>query len=256
MKLTKLYCYLLLTSFFLTSCKSKKIDDELITPAPALYNGGLVLLENHKYEKAAEEFGKIFFQHPGDEITPQAELMQAYSLFLATEYEEAIDILEMFIKLHPMNVDIAYAYYLKALAYYMQVSGVQLDQSRTSFAKESFEEVIKRFPNTKYATDASLKIDLVNDHLAGKEMDVGRYYLTKKNPIAAIKRFQSVVDNYQTTSHIEEGLYRLVEGYLMLGLVEEGKKYASVLGANYPEGKWYKYAYNLLEAKKVGVHDF
>ncbi len=180
-------------------------------------------------------------------MTPQAELMQAYSLFLAAQYEEAVDVLDMFIKLHPANVDIAYAYYLKALSYYMLISDVNHDQSRTFLAKDSFEDVIAKFPNTKYAIDSSLKIDLVNDHLAGKEMMVGRFYLKKKNPMAAINRFEEVIDNYQTTSHSVEALYRLAESYMMLGLPDEAKKYASVLGYNYPDSQWYSYAYRLVQ---------
>lgn len=253
MKLARLYFFAitLAYSLILTGCKSHKKNDELITPVAELYNNGITLLDNNKNLPAAEEFGKIFFQHPGNEITPQAELMQAYSLYLAGCYDEAIDVLDLFVKLHPMNIDIAYAYYLKALSYYMQISNVALDQSKTALAKESFETVIKRFPGSKYAIDAALKIDLVNDHLAGKEIDIGRYYLYKKNPIAAIRRFQNVIDNYQTTSHIPEALYRMVESYLVLGLVDEAEKCASVLGHNYQDNKWYKYGYQLiLQAKK------
>lgn len=251
MKLIKLYLgALLLASLTLSGCKNKKGDDDLVTPAPELYSKGLQLLDQGKYVKAAEEFDKIFFQHPGDDITPQAELMHAYSLFLATEYDQAVDVLDIFIKLHPMNVDVAYAHYLKALSYYMQISNIHLDQSRTALAKVSFEEVIKRFPNTRYAIDAALKIDLVNDHLAGKEMEVGRYYLRKKNPIAAIKRFQNVIENYQTTSHTSEALYRLVVSYMALGLHVEAKKTAAVLGTNYGDSNWYRYSYDLVTKGK------
>ncbi|MCC8372195.1 MAG: outer membrane protein assembly factor BamD [Rickettsia endosymbiont of Pseudomimeciton antennatum] len=246
MKLAKLLFYTITTCSVLSSCANKKMDEDLIVPAPELYNNGLVLLEKQKYSKAAEEFSRIFYQDPGNKMTPQAELMQSYSLFLAGQYEEAIDVLDNFIKLHPMHEDIAYAYYLKALSYYMQISNVQLDQSRTFLAKKSFEDVTTLFPKTKYSIDAALKIDLVNDHLAGKEMDVGRYYLKQNNPIAAINRFQLIVDNYQTTSHIPEALYRLVESYLMLGLSNEAKKYAAVLGHNYPDSTWYKYCYLLI----------
>lgn len=246
MKLTKLLSTFLIISFFLTGCKSKKKPDDVITPVQELYGNGITLLQKQKYLKASEEFGQIFYQHPGNEFTPQAELMQAYALFLATKYEEAVDVLDVFIMLHPGNIDISYAYYLKALSYYMLVSNVNLDQSRTMLAKESFEEVIAKFPNSKYAIDASLKIDLVNDHLAGKEVAIGRYYLRQKNPISAINRFKEVITNYQTTSHIEEALYRSVEAYLMLGLPSEAKKYASVLGYNYQNSQWYLYAYDLV----------
>lgn len=247
MKLAKLLCILLLTSLSLIGCKSKKNNDDIVTPIPKLYNEGITLLEKKKYKKASEEFGKVFYQHPGDQATPQAELMQAYSLFLASQYEEAVDVLDVFINLHPANIDIAYAYYLKALSHYMLISDVNHDQSRTFLAKDSFEEVMERFPNTKYAIDSSLKIDLVNDHLAGKEITIGRFYLRKKNPMAAINRFEEVIDNYQTTSHSIEALYRLTESYMMLGLPEEAKKYASVLGHNYPNSQWYSYAYKLVK---------
>jgi outer membrane protein assembly factor BamD len=250
MKLSKLYLTILLSFLVLASCKSKKSDDDIVIPISTLYQNGLDLLAKRKYSKAAEEFGKIFFQHPGDPLTPQSELMQAYSLFLNAEYDEAVDVLDIFIKLHPLNIDIAYAYYLKALSYYMQISNVVLDQSRTELAKSSFEEVIKRFPGTKYAIDSDLKIDLVNDHLAGREMEIGRYYLKRKNPIAAITRFQTVIEHYQTTSHIQEALYRLVESYLSLGLYEDAKKYGAVLGNNYVDSKWYKYSYDLLTKGK------
>jgi outer membrane protein assembly factor BamD len=241
----KLFFYIIILGLTVSGCQSKKNDSDIILPSANLYNDGLNALEQQKYSKAAEQFGRIFYQNPGDPITPQAELMQSYSLFLDAQYEEAVDVLDMFIKLHPANEDIGYAYYLKALSYYMQISSVQLDQSRTLLAKMSFEEVISLFPNTKYALDAALKIDLVNDHLAGKEMSIGRYYLRKNNPIAATNRFKLVIDNYQTTSHTPEALYRLAESYLMLGLVEEAKKYAGVLKHNYPDSEWNRYSNSL-----------
>ncbi len=252
MKSTKLLFYIIIAGLSLSSCKTKKVDDELIVPVQELYDDGVILLEKQKYSQAADQFSRIFYQDPGNKAAPQAELMQSYSLFLAGQYDEAVDVLTTFIKLHPMNADISYAYYLKALSYYMQISNTQLDQSRTFLAKESFEEVITLFPGTRYAVDAALKIDLVNDHLAGKEMDLGRYYLRKNNPIAAINRFQVVVDNYQTTSHIAEALYRLVEGYLMLGLPEQAKKFAAVLGHNYPQSNWYRYANTLINHSLKG----
>ncbi len=241
---------LLLFPLFLTGCKNKKGDDENVLPARLLYNSGKELLQAGKYKKAAEEFGKVYFQHPGSEITPQAELMEAYALYLDGKYEESSDVLENFIKIHPMNIDIAYAYYLRGLAEYMQISRAELDQTATEKARTAFQELISRFPGTKYAIDASLKMDLVNDHLAGSEMDVGHYYLVINNPISAISRFQNVVQNYSTTSHVTEALYRLSEAYLMLGLREEAEKYAAVLGHNYNDSKWYKRAYHLLLAHK------
>ena len=247
MKFSKILLSVIIVSLSLASCKSKVVSDEAIVPAQELYNSGLNALQNKEYKKAASEFEKVFFQHPGNSLTPQAELMQAYSLYLGGEYDEAVDILDIFIKLHPRHQDIAYAYYLKALSNYTQISNVKLDQSRTKYARTDLEEVINRFPGSKYAIDAALKIDLVNDHLAGKEMLIGRYYLKKRNPIAAIKRFQTVVEKYDTTSHVPEALHRLVESNLMLGLVGEAKKYAAVLQHNYPKSSWHQYSYNLLK---------
>jgi outer membrane protein assembly factor BamD len=247
MKFTKSLFSIILISLSLVACKSKLKDNEEVTPAQELYSAGIKELEKGEYKKASSEFEKVFFQHPGNSITPKAELMQAYSLYLAGEYEEAVDVLDIFIKLHPRYEDIAYAYYLKALSTYVQISDVRLDQSKTKYAGEGLEEVIMRFPESKYAIDAALKIDLVNDHLAGKEMFVGRYYLNKRNPVAAIKRFQIVVESYDTTSHVPEALHRLVESNLMLGLVDEAKKYATVLSHNYPDNQWRKYSDNLLK---------
>jgi len=243
----KNFLFVILASLLLTSCKSKIIDIDKVTPAKELYDEGLKQLELKKYKKAASEFEQVFYQHPGNKITPDAELMNAYSLYLAGEYDEAIDVIDIFIKLHPRHKNIDYAYYLAAISNYVQISDVKLDQSKTRHAKEWLEEVIARFPKSKYTIDAELKIDLVNDHLAGKEMSVGRYYLKKKNPIAAVKRFQAVVEKYNTTSHIAEALYRLVESNIMLGLIDEARKYDAVLKHNYPDSKWTGCSKNLLK---------
>lgn len=231
----------------LVACQSKSKESEEIVPAQELYNLGIKELEAKNYSKAANTFEKIFFQHPGNSITADAELMQAYSLYLDGEYDEVGDVIDIFLKLHPRHKDVAYAYYLKALANYVQISSVKLDQSRTRYAKEGLEEVIRRYTGSKYAIDAALKIDLVNDHLAGKEMLVGRYYLKKKNPIAATKRFQTVIKEYDTTTHAPEALYRLVETNLMLGLSEEARKYANVLEHNCPQNEWTILSKNILK---------
>lgn len=236
---------LFFAAFIVTACQSKQKDESI--SADVAYNKGLVLFKEAKYKKAAESFSTIYFQHPGNHLSTSAEIMEAYSLYLATEYEEAIDVLDIFIKLHPVHQDIAYVYYLKALSYYMQMSNPDHDQSKTYLAKASFEELISKFPNTKYAVDASLKLDLVNDHIAGSEMNIGRFYLAKNNPIAAAGRFTIVANNFQTTSHIEEALYRMVECYKMLGLKQEAEKYASVLGYNYPNSIWYQRSIALIK---------
>ena len=231
----------------LVACKSKPLDENKIIPAQELYNLGIKELEEQNYNKASNTFEKVFFQHPGNIITAEAELMQAYSLYLGGEYDEVGNVLDIYLKLHPRHKDVAYAYYLKAIADYVQISNTKLDQSKTKYAKEGLEEVIRRYPRSKYAIDAALKIDLVNDHLAGKEMLVGRYYLNKRNPIAAVKRFQTVVEEYDTTTHTPEALYRLVESNLMLGLSSEAKKYAHVLENNYPKNNWTDFSKDLLK---------
>jgi outer membrane protein assembly factor BamD len=240
---------LLLCSASLVSCKSTK-EDETITPADTLYSKGTELLQHNKHKDAAHEFAKIYFQHPGSEFAAKAEIMEAYSFYLAAEYEEAIDVLDTFVNLHPMHEDIAYVYYLKGMCYYMQISDAEHDQGKTDAAQIAFQEVINRFPLTKYAVDASLKMDLIKDHLAGSEMNVGRFYLKQQNPIAAVKRFQNVVQNYQTTSHIAEALYRMTECYMMLGIKDEAAKYAAVLGHNYPDSQWYEHAHRLVSKHK------
>jgi len=235
--------------FSLIGCKTKNNEDEIVVPAIDSYKKGLELFTDGKYKDAAEEFGKVYFQHPGGELTPYAELMEAYSLYNAREYADAVDVIDNFTIIHPAHEDLAYAYYLKGLAYYMQISDVHHDQDMTQNAKDVFEELISRFPGTKYALDASIKIDLVNDHLAGKEMSIGRYYQNKLNPIGAINRFQSIIEQYQTTSHAPEALYRLVESFVILGIRDEAEKYAKVLEHNYPGSNWSNYANNLLNKK-------
>jgi outer membrane protein assembly factor BamD len=159
--------------------------------------------------------------------------------------------LDRFIQLHPGNENIAYAYYLRALGFYEQISDVRRDQRMTQLALEGLRQVAERFPNTHYARDAQLKIDLTLDHLAGKEMEIGRYYLTRDQYQAAINRFQKVVDDYQTTTHIPEALHRLTEAYLALGIPSEAKKATAVLGHNYPDSRWYEDSYSLITGKKV-----
>lgn len=234
----------------LIGCKSKNEADEAIVPAVDSYKKGLELFAKEQYKDAAEEFGKVYFQHPGGDLTPYAELMEAYCLYNAREYGEAIDVIDNFTIIHPTHEDVSYAYYLKGLAYYMQISDVHHDQEITQKTKDVFEELMQRFPGTKYALDASIKLDLVNDHLAGKEMSIGRYYQNKLNPIGAINRFQSIIEQYQTTSHTPEALYRLVESFTILGLTDEAEKYAKVLEHNYAGSSWSNYANNLLNKKK------
>ena len=171
--------------------------------------------------------------------------MAAYSHYMNNKYDEATASLDRFIQVHPGNRDVVYAYYLKALCYYEQISDVQRDQDMTQQALTSLEDVITRFPDTAYSRDARLKIDLTRDHLAGKEMAVGRFYLNRQHYLAAINRFKAVVEDYGNTTHAPEALFRLTEAYISLGLASEAKRSAAVLGYNYPGSDWYQDAYNL-----------
>lgn len=232
--------------FTVVGCSDKEIEEPLL-PAKDIYQNAMILLQEGKEKAAAEEFAKIYFGHPGHELAPQAELMEAYAYYMASEYLDAIDVLDNIIVLRPRSTNLAYVYYLRSLCYYMQISGVELDQSKTSDAFVALTQVINKFPNTKYAVDAALKIDLVRDHLAGENMEIGRFYLKARNPIAAIGRFESVVKDYEKTSHVSEALMRLVEAYTMLGLEDEAQKYAAILGHNDPSSMWYKYSYELIK---------
>ena len=218
-------------------------------PVELLYNAGASRMDSHQWNEAVDYFREVERQHPYSEWARRSILMTAYAHYMANDYAEAISDSDQFISLYPGNPSTPYAYYLKAICYFEQIVDVGRDQASTSEAGEALREVAKRFPNTEYAADARLKIDMVQDQLAGKEMTVGRYYLRNGDPIGSINRFRTVVDKYQTTSHTPEALYRLVEVYLTLGLIDEAKRNAAVLGYNYPGDAWYSDAYNLMTSK-------
>jgi len=192
-------------------------------------------------------FDEVERQHPYSVWARRAQLMSAFSYYLAHDYTASIQSAQRFISVHPGNRDAAYAYYLVALGYYEQISDVTRDQKITQQALDALGELTRRYPNTRYAADARLKIDLVRDHLAGKEMEIGRFYETRGQWLAATMRFRKVVDDYQTTTHAPEALMRLTETYLALGVPDEARKAAAVLGANYPGTQWYSRAYKLSE---------
>ncbi|MCR2833611.1 outer membrane protein assembly factor BamD [Parerythrobacter lacustris] len=198
---------------------------------------------------AAALFDETERQHPYSPWARRAQLMSAFSYYVARDYNKSIQSAQRFLSIHPGNKDAPYAYYLIALSYYEQISDVTRDQKITDQARAALTEVNRRFPQSEYAADARLKLDLVNDHLAGKEMEIGRFYQRSGRWLAAQLRFQNVVDTYQTTSHAPEALYRLVESNLALGIPEEAQKYAAVLGANYPGSEWYDKAYDLMEKR-------
>ncbi len=221
------------------------------TPPDHLYNQGANALSQGQVQDAAKLFEEVERQHPYSAIEPQSEIMAAYSYYRGNKYDDAINALNHFIDLHPGNKNAPYAYYLKALCYYEQIEDVRRDQKMTEQALDALNEVVNRFPNTPYARDARLKIDLTNDHLAGKEMDIGRYYESQKLYLSAINRFRRVIEHYQTTSHTPEALERLTECYLALGVNEEAQTAAAVLGYNYPGSTWYQASYDLLKGKNL-----
>jgi len=220
-------------------------------PVEELYNTAVDLMQQQEYTKAAAAFDEVERQHPYSVWATKAQLMAAYSQYQKNGYDDAIIALDRFIQLHPSHIDVPYAYYLKALCYYEQISDVGRDQKMTDLAAKALQDLITRFPNSKYARDASLKLDLTRDHLAGKEMEIGRYYQAQKQYLAAINRFKLVIDNYQTTTHVPEALHRLVEAYEALGLVEEARKTAAILGHNFPGSEWYIDSYELVEGTQV-----
>ena len=212
-----------------------------------LYNLGKQRLDRGQFAIAAALFDEVERQHPYSIWARRAQLMSAFSYYAARDYQKSIDSARRFLSIHPGNKDAPYAYYLIALDYYEQIQDVSRDQTQTRQALDALNELIRRYPNTRYAADAKLKVDLVRDHLAGKEMSVGRFYQVRGQWLAAATRFRAVVDGYQTTSHTPEALMRLVECYLALGIPEEARKAAAVLGANYPASKWYERAYSLVQ---------
>jgi outer membrane protein assembly factor BamD len=218
------------------------------TSPEALYGAGMAALERQEYQRAVEFFEAVEREHPFSTFATNAKLMAAYGEYMRNRYTEALGGLERFIQLHPAHRDIAYAYYLRALCLYEQINDNQRDQRATEQAMAALQEVANRFPNTPYARDARLKMDLARDHLAGREMVVGRFYQNRRLYVAAIGRFRRVVDEYQTTNHVPEALHRLTELYLALGLTEEARRTASVLGHNYPGSEWYQDSYSLLVA--------
>jgi outer membrane protein assembly factor BamD len=222
-------------------------------PVTDLYNNGLDFLAGGDYFKAAREFEEVERQHPFSIWAPRAQIMGAYAHFEADKYDDAVINIDRFIQLHPNHVDAPYAYYLKALAYYEQIVDVERDQATTEKALQALDEVVHRFPDSIYARDAQLKRDLAFDHLAGKDMSIGRYYLRSGKAVAAINRFRSVLRQYQTTSHTPEALHRLVEAYSAMGLADEAKRTGAVLGYNFPGSTWYADSYFLLTGERVVV---
>jgi outer membrane protein assembly factor BamD len=235
----------------LAGCSSDKKDTNYIErPVEELYNQAMDMLANESYTKAASAFDEVERQHPYSVWATKAQLMSAYALYEGNKFDESIIAADRFIQLHPGHRDVAYAYYLKALDYYIQIEDVGRDQKTTQQAMTALNEVVRRFPDSRYARDAHFKIDLARDHLAGKEMEIGRWYERGGYYLSAINRFKHVVDDYQVTSHVPEALERLTECYLALGLNDEARRTAAVLGYNYPGSSWYQTTYVLVTGEK------
>ncbi|ADL01969.1 outer membrane assembly lipoprotein YfiO [Brevundimonas subvibrioides ATCC 15264] len=217
-------------------------------PVELLYNTGYTRLQSNRWSDAVDYFQEVERQHPYSEWSRRAILMQVYAHYQNGSYEESIAAADRFISLFPGSPSAAYAFYMRATCHFEQIVDVGRDQNQAQQALDGLRDVARRYPGSSYATDATVKIDMVNDQLAGKEMSIGRYYQRANLPLAAIGRYKAVIDNeaYQRTSHTPEALYRLVEVYLSLGLKDEAERNGSVLGFNYPGSPWYSQAYALL----------
>ena len=222
-----------------STIKEKSLDAQVLEA----YNEGLKALEQRDVIYAAKKFNEAEILYPQSDWAPKSALMAAYSYYTQDYYNDTISELERFLKIYPKHKDLDYAYYLLGLSYYEQIVDEKKDLQSILKAKEYFNILTKKFPNTEYALDSDFKLDLINDILASKEMYIGRYYFDKKKWIPAINRFRTVIDDYETTIYVEEALHRLVEVYYVLGLTSESKKYAKLLGYNYQSSKWYEKSY-------------
>jgi outer membrane protein assembly factor BamD len=225
-------------------------DDTFVEePAEKLYNEGLYLMnDRHSPKEASKKFEEVDRQHPYSDLARKSLLMSAYAFYSANDYDSCIGAATRYVTLHPGSPDAAYAQYLIAASHYDQIPDVTRDQGRTEKAIAALEEVVRKYPTSEYAVSAKSKLEAARDQLAGREMNVGRYYMEKRNYTAAINRFKTVVTQYQTTRHVEEALARLTEAYMAIGIVSEAQTAAAVLGHNFPDSRWYKDAYNLVRS--------
>jgi outer membrane protein assembly factor BamD len=217
-------------------------------PADRLYNEGLYVLNNKKDpKKAVEKFEEVDRQHPYSEWARKSLIMSAYAYYQAGSYDESVTASKRYIALHPGSPDAAYAQYLIGASYFDEIPDITRDQARTERALAALDEVVRKYPTSEYAVSAKQKMEVARDQLAGKEMQIGRYNLERRNYTGAINRFKVVVTKYQTTRHVEEALERLTEAYMSLGIVAEAQTAAAVLGHNFPDSEWYKHAYALVK---------
>lgn len=239
----------LVTSLSLGACQTDRAKRELAyveRPVEVLYNSAAKELDKRDYAEAIQLFNEVERQHPYSEWARRSTLMSAFAAYQSRSYDDAIGTAQRYISLNPGSEEAAYAYYLVATSYFEQIVDVGRDQRTTELAKASLDELLRRFPTTEYAKDAQLKMDMVDDQLAGKEMEIGRFYLRRDEHLPAINRFRTVITDYDTTTHAPEALYRLVESYMSVGLKGEALAAAAVLGYNHPESDWYKSAYRIM----------
>lgn len=223
-----------------------KIKEEPIVPAAALYQGALDDMDRQYYQTAIKKLEKLERQHPRDPLTEKGKLMTVYANYRIGRFSEAILAADRFLAIYPNGKDVPYVLWLKGTSYFGQIKDITRDQQLSRDAIDTYNMLIANYPKSEYATDAKEKLLVAYDQLAGKEMSVGRYYLGNGQYTAAINRFREVVERWQTSTHIEEALYRLTEGYLLLGLTNEAMSAAAVLGHNYPSSEWYTRAFELL----------
>lgn len=228
----------------------EKYKTELLPEIPAddLYNQGLTKLQRNDYEGAAKKFGELEKQYPFSQWARKGLLMQTFAQYQKPSYDDAVASAQRYISLYPTSPDTPYMYYLAGMSYYNQVPAVMQDQETAEKALTIFTQLVEKFPKSEYVTDAKYKMRVARDQLAAKDMNVGRFYLTRKNYAAAINRFHDVLGKYQTTRHTEEALYRLTEAYYAMGITNEAQTAAAVLGHNFPDSSWYKDAHALLKS--------
>ncbi len=228
--------------------KSETYKPEIVADVPAeeIYNDGLARLQKQDYEGAAKKFNSLDRQYPYSEWARKGLIMETYANYEGGLYEEAVTSAKRYLQQHPNSSDAAYAQYLLASSYYDQIPDITRDQEKSERAILALQELIQRYPRSEYVADAKKKIQVASDQLAGKEMEVGRFYLQKRNYAGAINRFRTVVSRYQTTRHTEEALERLTEAYMAMGIVAEAQTAAAVLGHNFPDSPWYRDAHALL----------
>jgi outer membrane protein assembly factor BamD len=242
--------FLILSFTFLSACQHKFNKNKEEQSADIAYTKGINALQKNDYKKASHYLTQVFFLDPASPVVEKAQILEIYCNFISKQYDEAIEVAENFLRFYPENLYSDYVSYINALSHYVQITPVYLDQAFTYKTKSLFEDFIKNYPNSVFNKFAKQKLLVVNEHLAGKEMDIGRYYLFLNDPIGGVVRFKTVLSEYSRSNQVPEALYRLSLSFMMLGIEDEAVKYASVLGHNFPDSQWYNYAFNIIRKTK------